>query len=176
MKMDGMLPVRHNTEGDVELVRSEAFHGQPGALAIVTALSQALFILVLRAHAQREGMPASLLVLLVLLGDPRLSRVVLAMLQHPERPWPVANLADQAMMSRATFARHFASRGATSPLELLTLLRMQVARDLLARGQMSTADVAERVGYASESAFGKAFAQRMGVTPAAFRRQSRRPG
>ena len=126
-------------------------------------------MLVLRAHAQREGIPASLL---VLLGDPRLSRAVLAMLQHPEQPWTVATLAEQAMMSRATFARHFASRGGTSPLELLTLLRMQLARDLLAQGRLSTADVAERVGYASDSAFGKIFAQRMGVTPAAFRRKS----
>lgn len=211
MQMDGMLPVRRNTDGDAELdllcgrftyatgpsdlimsalpdvlhlslpptigrdglhgivalLRSEVHHAQPGALAVVTALSQALFVLVLRAHAQREGIPASLL---VLLGDRRLSRAVLAMLQHPEQPWTVATLAEQAMMSRATFARHFALRGGTSPLELLTLLRMQLARDLLAQGKMSTSDVAERVGYASDSAFGKVFAQRMGVTPAAFRR------
>lgn len=214
MQLGGLLPVRRNTEGEVELdllcgrftyatglsdvimsalpdvlhlplaqtiglgglqgivelLRAEVIHAQPGAIAIVSALSQALFVLILRAHAQREGMPASLL---VLLGDPRLSRVVLAMLQHPERPWTVATLAEQAMMSRATLARHFASRGATSPLELLKLLRMQVARDLLAQGQLSTADVAERVGYASDAAFGKVFAQRIGATPAAFRRQSR---
>lgn len=165
-KLDGL-------HGIVELLRAEVTHARPGALAIVTALSRALFVLVLRAHAQRKGMPASLL---VLLGDPRLSRVVLAMLQHPEQPWTVATLAEQAMMSRATFARHFASRCATSPLELLTLLRMQVARDLLAQGQLSTADVAERVGYASDAAFGKVFAHRIGATPAVFRRQSRRSG
>ncbi len=156
--------------GVVSLLRTEVKHLQPGALAIVTALSQALFVLTLRAHAQREDMPASLL---MLLADARLSRAVLAMLRHPEKVWTVASLAEQAMMSRATFARHFSAMGNTSPLELLTVLRMQTARDFLAQGQLTTADVAERVGYHSEVAFGKVFAQRIGVTPAVFRRQRR---
>ena len=156
--------------GVVDLLRAEASHLQPGASAVVTALSQALFVLAMRAYAQRENMPASLL---VLLGDARLSRAVLAMLQHPEKAWSVASLAEQAMMSRATFARHFAAGGDTSPMELLTILRMQVARGLLARGDLVTAEVAERVGYQSEAAFAKVFAQRIGVTPATYRRQHR---
>lgn len=156
--------------GLVDLLREEVARMQPGALAIVTALSQALFVLALRAHAQREDMPPSLL---VLLGDARLGHAVLAMLQQPQHPWTVASLAAEASMSRASFARHFAASGDTSPLELLTVLRMQMARELLVQGQLSTGAVSEHVGYQSEAAFGKVFTQRIGMTPAVFRRQHR---
>jgi AraC family transcriptional activator of mtrCDE len=156
--------------GVVDLLRDEVARLQPGALAIVTALSQALFVLALRAHAQRDDMPSSLL---MLLGDARLGRAVLAMLQHPQKAWTVASLASEASMSRASFARHFAASGDTSPLELLTVLRMQMARELLLQGQLSTAAVGESVGYQSEAAFGKVFTQRIGMTPAVFRRQQR---
>lgn len=156
--------------GVVNLLRDEVARLQHGALAIVTALSQALFVMALRAHAQRGDLPPSLL---MLLGDGRLGRAVLAMLQHPEQPWTVASLAEQATMSRASFARHFAASSDLSPLELLTLLRMQMARKLLGQGQLATAAVGERVGYQSEAAFSKVFAHCAGMTPAMFRRQQR---
>jgi len=157
--------------GVVDLLRDEVARLQPGALAIVTALSQALFVMALRAYAQRDGLPASLL---VLLGDARLGRAVLAMLKHPEQAWTVESLAAEASMSRASFARHFAAGGDTSPLALLTTLRMQMARELLAAGQLTTAAVGERVGYRSEAASGKVFTQHMGMTPATFRRRQTR--
>lgn len=155
-------------KGVVGLLRKEVECLQPGAVTIVDALSHALFVLCVRAHMQRTDLPASLL---LLLGDPRLSRAVRAMLQYPDREWTVASLAKESMMSRATFARHFSTLSGTSPLELLTTLRMQTARNLLERRQLTTGEVAERVGYQSEGAFVKVFAQRIGVTPAVFRRQ-----
>jgi len=156
--------------GVVDLLRDEVARLQHGALAIVTALSQALFVMALRAHAQRNELPPSLL---LLLGDARLGRSVFAMLQHPEKAWTVALLAEQATMSRASFARHFAVSSDLSPLELLTILRMQMARKLLVQGQLATAEVGERVGYQSEAAFSKVFAHCAGMTPAVFRREHR---
>ncbi len=154
----------------VELLRDEVVQLRPGALAIINALSQALFVLVLRAHAERKDMPTSLL---ALIGDVRLNRAVLAMLRHPEKRWTLILLAQQASMSRATFARHFAAVSGQSPWEILTTLRMQIAGELLTGEKLSSADVAERVGYRSESAFIKIFSKIMGVTPANFRRQRR---
>ena len=152
------------------LLRAEVTGLQPDGLAVVTALSQALFVLALRAYARRNGIQASLL---VLLGDPRLSKAVQAMLLHPEKPWDLASLAQQATMSRATFARHFKAKGNLSPWELLTCLRMHTACNLLKLGALAIGDIAERVGYQSDSAFGKAFARHTGLTPATFRRQQR---
>jgi len=155
-------------EGVVSLLRDEVVHLQSGALAIVTALSAVLFALALRAHARREGMPASLL---VLLGDARLSRAVLAMTKEPEKHWTLDTLAMQANMSRATFARHFASKGNLSPMDLLTSIRMQIAGEMLENSNLPVGAIAERVGYQSESAFGKAFQKKLGLTPASYRRQ-----
>ena len=153
--------------GIVRMFRDEVARMDPGALAVVTALTQALFVFALRAPLRDGIMPPSLLGLMV---DPRLSRALLAMLREPGREWTVATLAEQAAMSRATFARHFEARGNLPPHEVLTLLRMHVAADLLRRGELTAGAVADRVGYRSESAFGKAFARVMGTTPARFRR------
>lgn len=153
--------------GVVALLRTEVAAMAPGAQAIVTALSQALFVLAVRAYTMRDGVQPSIL---LLLADARLGQAVLAMLRHPEQPWTVESLAERASMSRASFARHFAAVGNTSPWELLTLLRMRMAAALLLQGKLVVADVAEHVGYQSEAAFGKAFARQSGVTPAAYRR------
>jgi AraC family transcriptional activator of mtrCDE len=156
-------------EGLVSMFREEVARLEPGALAVVTALSQALFVFALRAQLRDGHLPPSLL---SLMGDPRLGRAMLAMLREPEREWTVALLAEQAAMSRATFARHFEAKGKIAPHEVLTLLRMHLAGDLLRRGELTAGAVADRVGYKSESAFGKAFARVMGITPARFRRDN----
>ncbi|QWT21680.1 AraC family transcriptional regulator [Bacillus sp. NP157] len=154
-------------EAIVNLFRVEVGELAPGALAVVTALSQALLVFALRAQLSGGHMPPSLL---TLLADPRLGRAMLAMLREPEREWTVESLAAQAAMSRATFARHFEARGKQSPHEVLTLLRMHLAAEMLRKGDLTAAAVAERVGYRSESAFGKTFLRVMGNTPARFRR------
>jgi AraC family transcriptional activator of mtrCDE len=47
---------------------------------------------------------------------------------------------------------------------------MRVASGLLSRGKLAVGEVAERVGYQSEAAFGKVFAKHEGMSPAAYRR------
>jgi len=151
----------------VAMFRDEVNRLEPGALAVVTSLSRALLVFALRARLRDGDLPPSLL---SLMGEPRLGRSVLAMLREPEREWTVELLAREAAMSRATFARHFEARGNVAPHEVLTLLRMHLAGDLLRRGNLTAGAVADRVGYRSESAFGKAFVRVMGVTPARYRR------
>jgi AraC family transcriptional activator of mtrCDE len=153
--------------GTVAMLRAEVATMAPGATAVISALSQALFVLAVRAYTARAEVPASLL---LLLADERLGNAILAMLRHPEKTWTVASLANRAAMSRASFARHFSTKGNTSPWVLLTFLRMRMGSDLLRHGNLPVAEVAERVGYQSEAAFGKAFARQLGQTPAAYRR------
>jgi AraC family transcriptional activator of mtrCDE len=76
-------------------------------------------------------------------------------------------------MSRATLARHFQETLGRSPSELLTDIRMTLAANELKNSSASTAAVAELVGYQSEAAFQRAFTQRMGMTPARWRRATR---
>ena len=57
--------------------------------------------------------------------------------------------------------------------QLLTALRMRTASGLLSNGKLAIGDIAERVGYQSEAAFGKVFARHAGMPPATYRRASR---
>jgi AraC family transcriptional regulator, activator of mtrCDE len=153
----------------IGLMRNEAQHRQPGALAIVTALSQALFAMALRLYSEQNAASTGVL---ALLADARLCASVQGMLSAPERAWTIAELGELAAMSRATYARHFNERAGITVMDFLTQIRMTIACDLLRRTQRSAADIGETVGYQSEAAFGKAFAQSVGVTPGRYRRQS----
>ena len=153
----------------IALMRGEAERRQAGALAIVTALSHALFAMALRVHGERNANSAGMLALLT---DARLGASVQAMLDAPERAWTIAELGERAAMSRATYARHFNERAGVTVMDFLTQIRMAIAGDLLVRTQRSAADIGEAVGYQSEAAFGKAFAQSVGVTPGRYRRRA----
>ena len=75
-------------------------------------------------------------------------------------------------MSRATFIRHFQEKLGRSASDLLTDIRMTMASNALKTSDTSTAAVAKLAGYQSEAAFQRAFKQRMGISPAQWRRQT----
>ncbi|PQV54970.1 AraC family transcriptional regulator [Paraburkholderia sp. BL21I4N1] len=152
----------------IALMRAEAEHRQPGALAIVTALSHALFAMALRVYGEQNASTSGVL---TLLADARLGASVQSMLSAPERAWTIAELGDLAAMSRATYARHFNERAGMTVMDFLTQIRMTIACDLLLRTQRSAAEIGEMVGYQSEAAFGKAFQQSIGETPGRYRRR-----
>ncbi|RKF46138.1 AraC family transcriptional regulator [Paraburkholderia fungorum] len=157
----------------ITLMRAEAEHRQPGALAIVTALSLALFAMALRVHGERHASGSGVL---ALLADARLGASVQGMLSAPDQAWTIATLGEMAAMSRATYARHFNECAGMTVMEFLTQIRMTIACDLLRRTQRSAAEIGEAVGYQSEAAFGKAFQQSVGVTPGRYRRQPQESG
>ncbi|MBJ6764834.1 AraC family transcriptional regulator [Myxococcaceae bacterium JPH2] len=151
----------------IELMRQEADGRAPGALAIVTSLSQALLTLALRVHGQHQNAAPGTL---TLLSDAYLGPSVQAMLTAPERAWTIDALADLAAMSRATYARHFKARANMTMWEFLTLVRMTLACEHLRHSRDNVGEIGERVGYQSEAAFGKTFKQKLGMTPAQYRR------
>lgn len=156
----------------VALMRDEAERRQPGALAIVTALSHALFAMALRAYGDQHPDAANVL---TLLSDARLGSSVQMLLDEPGRAWTISDLGDIAAMSRATYARHFRDRAGITVGDFLTQVRMTIAADLLLSTSRSAADIGEEVGYQSEAAFGKAFRQSMGSTPGRYRNAGRKP-
>ncbi|MDR5834707.1 AraC family transcriptional regulator [Caballeronia sp. LZ034LL] len=150
----------------VQTMRREAEDAQLGAPSIVTALSTALFTMVLRAWLASQP---SLAGVLGLLSNRRLGASIIAMLERPAEPWTLEMLAKEAAMSRATFMRAFSAHSESSPLALLSHVRMQLASTMLTRTRKSIADVAADVGYQSEAAFSKRFKELYGVAPGRFR-------
>jgi AraC family transcriptional regulator, activator of mtrCDE len=150
----------------VQTMRREAEDAQLGAPSIVTALSTALFTMVLRAWLAEQP---SLAGVLGLLANRRLGASIIAMLERPAEPWTLEMLAKEAAMSRATFMRAFSAHSESSPLTLLSQVRMQLASTMLTHTKKSIADVAADVGYQSEAAFSKRFKELYGVAPGRFR-------
>ena len=153
--------------GLVSLLRAESESDSLGGLAMLNALSTAMFTLILRLASEAGGAPVGLL---ALAGHPRLAPALEALFLEPGRPWTLPDLAKLCNMSRATFARQFQEKLGKSASELLTDIRMTLAANELKKPSASTATVAEAVGYHSIGAFQRVFKQRMGMTPARWRR------
>ena len=151
----------------VQLLRTEVFSDRVGAQAMLNSLSAALFTLAMRVASEAVGPSTGLL---AMAAHPRLAGAMAGMLQDPARPWTLPELAARSNMSRATFIRQAQASLGRSAFELLTDVRMAIAANSLRSPSASTEAVAFEVGYRSVSAFRRAFGQRFGVTPGAYRR------
>jgi AraC family transcriptional regulator, activator of mtrCDE len=165
-------PTAH-VAGLVSLMRVESAVENLGGLAMLNALSTALFTLTLRLASEGHETPAGLL---TLAANPRLSPALTALFNEPARAWTLPELARLCNMSRATFIRHFQDGVGRSAHDLLTDIRMTLAANLLGKSEISTRAAAELAGYESEAAFQRAFKQRMDTTPAQWRRGTRGSG
>jgi len=135
-----------------------------GSDAVVRRLSEILLVEVLRAHAAANGDSA-----LAALADPHLGRALAAIHAEPHAAWTLDALARRAGHSRTVFVERFRARLGMTPMQYLQAWRMRTARRLLAHSERSVGEVARRVGYASESAFHRAFRDHFGAAPGAMR-------
>ena len=146
---------------------------RPGARAMAEALLRRCLILLLRRCFERERCRGSWL---SVVEDARLGPAVSAMQERPEHPFTLCELAGLAAMSRSVFAARFFEAAGQSPLEFLKRLRLHRAADFLVHSDLPVKSISARVGYASRSAFTRAFVAHHGVGPAAFRTAAHEPG
>lgn len=144
-----------------DLLVAEAFSQGGGRQTALDRLFDYLLILIVR-HVVDSGAVAG--GVLAGLADPRLAKALTAMHETPQKPWSLDDLAEIAGMSRTRFAEHFRSLVGRTPIDYLTLWRMTIARQLLARGKPVKA-VATQVGYASPAAFSRVFSRVTGQAP-----------
>src|SRR5271163_156764 len=116
----------------------------------------------------------------------------LANLAHPRRardlmdrdyacPLKVAALAGAALMSSAHFSRQFRATYGETPYAYLMTRRIERAKALLRRGDLSVTEVCMAVGCSSLGSFSARFTELVGETPTAYRARdhgglSRTPG
>ena len=74
-------------------------------------------------------------------------------------------------MSRSAFAERFSRIMGQAPLSYLAAHRLRLAASYLRANMLSIARIAEKVGYASETAFSQAFKRMYGLSPSQYRRQ-----
>jgi AraC-like DNA-binding protein len=158
----------------VDLLGDELDGRRAGADAIVSGLLDTMLLYILRAWHEEQAAEATS-GWAAALADPAVSAALLRIHRAPQHPWTVEELGTQAGLSRAAFARRFTTLVGQPPLTYLTWWRMASAGALLRGSDASLHAIAERAGYASESAFNRAFKRQYASTPGDYRRQHTRP-
>lgn len=110
---------------------------------------------------------------LLRVNEPGVARAVAAMHADPGNDWTVEALARVALASRSGFAARFQAATGRTPGRYLTQLRVERAQQFLIEQDASVGAVARRLGYRSETAFGRAFRRHTGRTPSEWRRAAR---
>lgn len=136
---------------------------RPGGSLLTDHLAHVMFVHLLRIYL--ADAPPEAVSWLRALGDKRLSRSLAAMHAQPARAWSLQELANEAGMSRTSFAAAFKQAVGHSPMEYLTTWRMLLAKEQLREGKTSVARIAAQVGYRSEAAFSTAFKRTLGISP-----------
>lgn len=106
------------------------------------------------------------------LADERVAAAIRAIHARPEHSWTGAELAKAAALSRSAFFVRFRDAVGVAPMDYLLTWRMALAKHLLRGKKLAVADVAERVGYRSASAFSVAFTRYVGVSPVKYEQVS----
>lgn len=151
----------------VQLVRDEFRDQRPAREVILAHLVEVLFLEALRSMAGRLASPG----LARGLADDRLAVAIRRMHESPTRAWTVGALAKEAALSRSAFCERFTRAVGVAPIAYLAHWRMALAKNLLLHGGVGVAEIAERVGYGSASAFSVAFTRHVGLSPARYARE-----
>jgi AraC-like DNA-binding protein len=91
----------------------------------------------------------------------------------PEEARSVRDVAAAAEISPYHFIRQFEALFGTTPHQLRIQRRVDRAKDLLARGELSVTDICMEVGFSSLGTFSVMFSRRVGATPSDYRRRAR---
>jgi len=89
--------------------------------------------------------------------------------EHLDNPsFAVEDLADLMCMSRPTLYRKIKAISDLTPNELINIARLKKAAELLTKGVYRIYEVAELVGYSSQTHFGRNFHKQFGMSPSEY--------
>ena len=148
------------------MIIHENIHSKPASKSIINRLSELLFTYALRQYLEENPDEVGML---AVYGDTRLVKVIRSIHEAPQNNWTLESLARVAGLSRTVFVETFKSVSGWTPGQYLIWWRMQLAWSLLRKGE-SVSQVAEKVGYQSESAFSRAFTKMFSISAGKVRR------
>ncbi len=147
---------------------AESRAGRPGSEAMLSRMSETLFVDAVRRHVdhlpeQSDGWLAGL-------RDRFVSRALGLLHEKPAHDWTIDELGHRVGMSRSALHDRFVELVGMPPIRYLVQWRMQTASRLLLETRAPVAAIALDVGYESEAAFVRAFKREVGQPPGAWRR------
>lgn len=139
-------------------------HSQLGSAFVAARMAEVLFVQVVAAWLHtRTDEPA--------LTDPKIGRAIGLMHREPGRNWTAPTLAREVGMSRSAFFEHFSGMVGQTPAAYLKRWRMTLAERALRSEDVTLRELADRLGYASESSLSRAFRDVYEVAPGSIRRE-----
>jgi len=151
--------------GLIMLMQSELAAQRCGADPVISRLGEILIVRMLRAQIEAGSTQPGLL---AGLSDPRLSRAIVAIHDHPGRNWRNEDLAQIAGLSLSRFAEVFLAMVGEPPAAYLRRWRLTLARQDVVKGDRVDA-IARRYSYGSSEGFARAFKNHFGENPIALR-------
>lgn len=109
-------------------------------------------------------------------SDPVVGEAKLWMHERFARNFQISELASVLGVSHQTLLRRFHAAGEESPRAYAQKIRADSAAIMLTETRRSVAEIGQLVGYSDIASFRKMFGRRMGMTPGAYRRASRKKG
>lgn len=149
LAQSGRRPELHSA---VQLLAAELENPRLGTDAVVPALLDTLLLYILRIWFDEQPARAATTGWAAALNDPSVTAALHAIHRDPAAPWTGAKLAAEAGLTRAPFARRFATLIGQPPLGYLTWWRMTTAARLLRTSDAPLRSIAAQVGYTSEFA------------------------
>jgi len=149
----------------ITLMQSELAAQRCGADPVISRLGEVLIVRMLRSQIEAGSTQPGLL---AGLSDPRFSRAIVAIHDHPGRNWRNEDLAQIAGFSLSRFAEVFLELVGEPPAAYLRRWRLTLARRDVEKGDRIDA-IARRYGYASSEGFARAFKKHFGENPIALR-------
>lgn len=164
-----LIPLERLAESGpvLALIFAEASGDKCGRQRVLDSLFEVLLVQVLR-ELMSQGQVAS--GMLAGLAHPKLRQALTAMHDRPAQPWTLEDLAEEAAMSRTSFANGFKEVVGVTPGQYLQSWRLGLAQQLVLRGT-PLRHVADEVGYAGEAALSRAFKAHTGHSPRDWRKQ-----
>ncbi|WP_267956583.1 AraC family transcriptional regulator [Paraburkholderia sp. HP33-1] len=165
----GMGPGHSPLSDTLRMLRNEVETPNFGNHIVVRNLLSSLFVYLMREWAEAASPAGN--DWFSALRSPQMTRVLARIHEAPERAWTLEELAREASLSRAAFARNFCALVGEPPHQYLTRWRMGIAAQLLEETGLRLGEIASRVGYGSEFSFSRAFKLARGVSPIQYRRK-----
>jgi AraC-like DNA-binding protein len=157
----------HWLETILQRMVSESAVRRPGQHAVLSRITEVLFVEVLRSwmkslsHGEGGWVGA--------IADPHIGKALQLIHERPERPWTLRELALSSGLGRSAFSARFTSLVGQPVHRYLIARRMDEAALMLKSSNDSIARIATRIGYETTAAFSKVFRRRHGMAPGRYR-------
>src|SRR5262249_12637752 len=151
----------------LQRIVSESARERPGQRAVLSRMTEVLFVDVLRSWISSLGAGEG--GWLGAMADPHIGKALRLMHEQPHRPWTLRDRGSCVGLGRAAFSARFTKLVGQPMHRYLIARRMQEAAFLLESSDEGIARIAGRVGYETAAAFSKSFHRHQGMSPGRYR-------